>query len=320
MRTVKYKKELKKLLNDKFENYIEHEFDFFDYEENGVPSNDLIFCNYKDFDLVINSFFRSLILFLYDCNDFNTIKNHSTFPLCIIEFFKKTSLSTGKLAETVKNQYLDIKKIDESEFNKLIKTIQDIKEHYKSKYLPLYNDIRDNLAKDILLENKIHLCPYCKRNYINVITSEDDDTLIVKPDLDHFYDKAKYIFLAATLENLVPSCSVCNSRLKGSKDFYENKHIHPLEEYNVLDQVTFDFIGDSNTIYIKEKHLLDMFEQSSLDTFKIEEIYNTHKEVLFNIQRKYHHYNKVKRNNILKLLPELTNRENCKIELDFEIF
>ena len=30
-------------------------------------------------------------------------------------------------------------------------------------------------------------------------------------------DSSTYTFLSATIENLVPSCNVCNSKLKGTK-------------------------------------------------------------------------------------------------------
>ncbi|RLA83541.1 MAG: hypothetical protein DRG78_04060 [Epsilonproteobacteria bacterium] len=312
MQTVKYKIDVLDLVDDEFDTYGEHDYDFFDLEIEGQPSADLILCKYSDFDSVVELFFTNLFNYIYYCGEFDTIKDNPVFQMCLKEFFKKTSLSSGKLANTVQNKYSIIKNINELEFNNVVIRIKDIKNHYKNKYISLYDNIRDNLAKDILIENDIHLCPYCQRNYVNVITNKDDEDFVIKPDLDHFYDKAKYIFLAGTLENLIPSCSVCNSRLKGSKDFYKNKHIHPLVN-NIIDKVTFNYIGEDNTIFIEEKCLLDTIEKASLNTFRIEEIYNTHKEVLSNIENKYHHYNKAKRTSLSKLLPSLDNREIIRI-------
>lgn len=312
MRTNNYNNNLTSIVDSKFMGYTPNNYDFFSYEVNGKPNHNLIFLQYNNFDVVVEEFFDNLFNYIVNSGQYNNIKIFLLFKLCVIELFKKTSLSTGKLAQKIKDRYEIVNNINVDEFEALILEIKNIKMHYKSKYIPLYEKIRNDLAKDLILENNIHICPYCKRNYINVVTSSNDTTLVIKPDLDHFYDKASYVFLASTIENLIPSCSVCNSRLKGSIDFYKKKHRHPLVEENVIDTVTFNYIGTENTIFIEGKNILkdtDEISFNSLNTFRIEEVYNTHKEVLFNIKNKYHHYNKVKRKNISTMLPSLNNRE-----------
>lgn len=312
MRTSKYTNDLISIIDNEFDEYAIHQYDFFTYETNGKPNQNLIFLNYIDFDIVVNEFFNNLYNYLINSGRYNNIKVFVLFKLCVIEMFTKTSLSKGSLFKKIKYKYKFVKSINENEFEALIIEISDIKMHYKNKYIPLYEKIRNNLAKDLIKENNIYICPYCKRNYINIITSKNETDFIIKPDLDHFYDKARYIFLAATIDNLIPSCTVCNGKLKGSIDFYKNKHRHPLVEENVIDTVTFNYIGSDNTIFIEEKNLLkntDKISFNSLSTFRIEEVYNTHKEILFNIKNKYHHYNKVKRKNISNMLPSLNNRE-----------
>ena len=68
----------------------------------------------------------------------------------------------------------------------------------------------------------IEVCPYCQRNYIS---SYDEKTTA---DLDHFYPKSLYPFLALSLYNFIPSCQICNSRFKGNKDTRDS--IYPYEE------------------------------------------------------------------------------------------
>ncbi|MEH7419382.1 HNH endonuclease signature motif containing protein [Neobacillus drentensis] len=60
-----------------------------------------------------------------------------------------------------------------------------------------------------LVENLgIKVCPYCNRNYINNVPTQKK----VKrtSELDHFFSKDKYPFLAMSFFNLVPVCPSCN--------------------------------------------------------------------------------------------------------------
>ena len=72
----------------------------------------------------------------------------------------------------------------------------------------------------------VDVCPYCNRNRIRPFTRNKDTH--VTGELDHFYCKEKYPYLALTRENLVPSCSVCNGEGgKHNHDFYHSGLINP---------------------------------------------------------------------------------------------
>lgn len=80
-------------------------------------------------------------------------------------------------------------------------------------------------------KSKARICSYCNHAYAFTVQSENGD---FRPTLDHFYYKDEYPHLALTLYNLVPSCSSCNSSLKGQKDFFEVPHLNPLfDEENI---------------------------------------------------------------------------------------
>ena len=72
----------------------------------------------------------------------------------------------------------------------------------------------------------IEICPYCQRNYISNYEENNDEKTTA--DLDHFYPKSLYPFLALSLYNFIPSCQICNSRFKGNKDTRDS--IYPYEE------------------------------------------------------------------------------------------
>ena len=72
-------------------------------------------------------------------------------------------------------------------------------------------------------------CPYCNEYPVKIVVNRDreegDSRLLF--DLDHFYPKSGYPYLALSFYNHIPSCKVCNQTYKGSKDFSISTHIHP---------------------------------------------------------------------------------------------
>ena len=67
------------------------------------------------------------------------------------------------------------------------------------------NGVLTELPKCIVNALGIRTCPYCNRGYIGVSKGR-----LLGVQLDHFYNRNKYPFLAVSLYNLVPCCGVCN--------------------------------------------------------------------------------------------------------------
>lgn len=84
------------------------------------------------------------------------------------------------------------------------------------------SNYRDNYITPFFREHaeelKLYTCHYCDIAYINSFDYHDPREGWKKKshfDLDHVIEKSSYPFLALSLFNLVPSCPVCNERLKG---------------------------------------------------------------------------------------------------------
>ena len=92
------------------------------------------------------------------------------------------------------------------------------------------------LRHNLLVDLGIKVCPYCNRNYVTWYKS--DDKTIITADLDHYYQKDYYPLFALSLFNFVPSCQVCNSRLKGTNPMEET--LYPFEE-GFDDDASFKF-------------------------------------------------------------------------------
>lgn len=78
-----------------------------------------------------------------------------------------------------------------------------------SKRKPWKKDL-ESPPRDIyqLLEMmNVSVCPYCNRQYITTVAYGNKH---VRPQLDHFYNKKDFPYLALSINNLVPSCGVCN--------------------------------------------------------------------------------------------------------------
>ena len=136
----------------------------------------------------------------------------------------------------------------------------------------------------------LNSCPYCNRNYTFVI---DSDNGKLRPEIDHFYPKSIYPFLAMSFYNLIPSCSICNhTKSDTEKEDLENP-------YDVVDNSCRFTYKPKNVDFVaveKEKYNFDSFEigisgnQSNIELFKLEELYKQHKDVVLELLIKKAYY------------------------------
>lgn len=65
----------------------------------------------------------------------------------------------------------------------------------------------------------VKLCPYCNRMYTTTLFGEHR----IRPDFDHFYPQSNYPYLAVSLFNLIPSCSMCNRKKSNKAEVFYKK-------------------------------------------------------------------------------------------------
>ena len=94
--------------------------------------------------------------------------------------------------------------------------------------------------EDLGLQNAA--CPYCNNQTIKIIElGKLEDKKLALLDIDHFMPKSISPFFAVSFFNLIPSCIICNGRIKKSKPFIPSTHINPYEEsFNDHYQFVFD--------------------------------------------------------------------------------
>lgn len=128
-----------------------------------------------------------------------------------------------KIIKIMKKKNKKSKSILEIRFEKL-----NISEEYLPNQLFCYKKLqtgnKDWNRHKLLSLIGIEICPYCQRNYITSYEENNDEKTTA--DLDHFYPKSLYPFLALSLYNFIPSCQICNSRFKGNKDTRDSVYLY----------------------------------------------------------------------------------------------
>jgi len=140
----------------------------------------------------------------------------------------------------------------------------------------LYTNMKKG-AKKILFEKlNTRVCPYCNRNY--VFSNEKIRTC----ELDHFIPKRKYPIFASSFYNLIPTCSYCNKR-KHEKEFYFYPHNHKKTtdetlkfSYTILGP---NYLSDLNDIGL-ELVIIDSEYKEQAETLNLQELYETHKDIV----------------------------------------
>ncbi len=164
-------------------------------------------------------------------------------------------------------------------------------------------------------------CFYCNKDFI---TNFDAKKEVSTFQLDHFYDKGTYPYLALSFYNLIPSCPTCNSsKVKGSANTFENNCIAPnSQNFDFHQKVKFKLLLDDSckNLHIKSKddidinlkeNYSDMYDKY-IEIFKLNERYKAHKDIVFEMIEKAELYPESR----LKELQDLTGIPFQQIKKD----
>lgn len=170
-------------------------------------------------------------------------------------------------------------------------------EFYKSiVYAMKYDDLREAESIPYLKNSGIKTCVYCNSQFAIVVENRYYDPKKRKKvksrrallELDHFYPKSRYPFLCTSFFNLYPVCSNCN-KAKGNKKI--GFELYTENQNEVLNTFSFWIDDDSIVKYKTSKKCNDLkFSFKTIDsnidlhsvhneTFCIEGIYNTQKDL-----------------------------------------
>ena len=144
----------------------------------------------------------------------------------------------------------------------------------------------------------IYSCFYCDIHPVGKYAKKNTDPRLTL-DLDHFYPKDQCPILALSLRNFVPSCQVCNSRMKGKTNFLKFYQLNTIKDVaikkkilNKLSPTSEEYDFENNSIITVDPTPGFISTSNYLQNFKIykikintDTIYKHEKEALLLEQR-----------------------------------
>lgn len=185
------------------------------------------------------------------------------------------------------------------------KSLHDLQDIFK--YTNKYDSKISAFFKRHADELKIYTCHYCDMAYINVYTENGKSVAKSQFDIDHFLPKGKCPPVALSLFNFVPSCPVCNERIK--REGLPNVNLNDLK---FLSPSSFAFdlhkrikvkLGHLTSqrkdfIYFVAKYPYDRY----VDFFHLQERYDYHKIEALRLEKLKKNYSRSQIAQIAKCL------------------
>lgn len=169
----------------------------------------------------------------------------------------------------------------------------------------------------------VKVCPYCNINYTYTYYEEENDCGF-RPDLDHFEARVNNPEKELKYDNLIPSCSVCNERLKGQKQFHRDTHVHPYyDDFDSIMEFRVDLVNNLEClneedieIYFhgrKDSDSKDVLRaENNIRDFKLKERYQFHKDKVVEFFKKKTYYTKSRLKQIDDVLDSLQSEAELK--------
>ena len=195
-----------------------------------------------------------------------------------------------------------------------------------------YDLLNGDPRHKLLSAFEVPVCPYCNRQYITLYRENKNEDRTTA-DLDHFYIKSIHPYLALSLYNFVPSCQICNSRFKGDTDFYATPHLYPytqksnsLIKFSIHDPLILAHFQQQDQVSTLRKDMSsadaqriisvcptnssDEQARNSIKTFHLEEVYQSHKDYVYDLLLKIHAYDDTKIQALYQEFPDLFKSED----------
>ena len=153
----------------------------------------------------------------------------------------------------------------------------------------------------------LKVCPYCGQSYIGSVRypRSNGKIHVAKAQIDHFFPKGQYPFLALSYANFVPSCATCNQTHKHIEDVMDNHgRMRMMSPYN-FDESKFRFgFGIKQAGWIDERNIevKTLFDVKSADDLAL---MNGYKQIL-GIDKLYEFHNDIVLDVIYRKLIDLT--------------
>lgn len=164
------------------------------------------------------------------------------------------------------------------------------------KYVFSYDKFQSEITKLFTDNFNFRTCFYCNKDFITNF-KKDKNSFVSTFQLDHFFDKATYPYLALSFYNLIPSCPTCNSKkVKGSENCFpaciapndKNFAFHEKVKFKLFLEPSCENLhikgADDIDIPLKEQ-FSDIYDKY-IQIFHLNERYKAHKDIVFEMIKK----------------------------------
>lgn len=201
-----------------------------------------------------------------------------------------------------------------SDLIKIIDNVGEISLKENDPFETLYSYFtRRKWSKTLLDKLNVRVCPYCNRQYTFFLEKDG-----IRPQFDHYFPKSLFPYLSVSLYNLIPSCSICNSK-KQNLNTYNNIYdlYYPYEDEFGNDVVFQTSPNDNDFLYwtgvgnnfdinlICKDERQNCKVENLKEYLKIELLYKEHKDYVQEIIRKVVIYNDSRIDELLEQFPDL---------------
>ncbi|MEM5569823.1 HNH endonuclease [Aliarcobacter butzleri] len=207
-------------------------------------------------------------------------------------------------------------KLGKKDDNK-IKSFFNYDKAKSTKFIPLISKLQPKISNFFQENIEVHTCYYCNIDFINTFKKNNKTKNAFT--LDHVLEKADYPYLALSLYNLVPSCYVCNSKVKDSKILFDE--FSPTnKDFDFDERVKFkSFISNVNLQIEKEQDFyIKLIENYSnkynkyIKSLNLNDRYDYHKYKILEMIQKRREYPDSR----IKELSNLTKKTQEEIKQD----
>lgn len=201
--------------------------------------------------------------------------------------------------------------------NNIVKQIFNYDKAKSKTITPKISKLQPKIAKFFEDNIEVHTCYFCNIEFINKFsTSKKTKNGFT---LDHFMDKGTYPFLALSLYNLVPSCYVCNSKVKGTQPIVG---VAPptSQKFDFDDKVKFKTFLSNPNLQVDEEADIGLFlkedfsdkYQNYLQVLELDGRYGYHKYKVIEMIQKRKDYPDSR----IKELAKLTQKTEEEVKQD----
>lgn len=206
------------------------------------------------------------------------LEKHHTDWLDAIREISSVEWGDYLIAKKVQKKYRSVNQVDlVNKYELILNEIKNIFKYDGGFAVKTSPYSTYDLAKNL----NISTCIYCNRIYTKTVVNPNK---ITRPEFDHWYPKSTYPLLALSFYNLIPSCHICNSSVKATTLMTITEYLHPYIPQDIDYKFSY-WIDSVNKYKFRIKRKLPSKEHNTIMAFKIEEIYETHRDEINDLVR-----------------------------------